>query len=103
MIGATGLGMGDVGPPKLMLDARAGMGLWKKSFEGVAPAKYELRVVTGGEDRVFMLVRLCERKGAGSERICMLVGRRSAPVACACGGLGDTWLIANGKDGILGR
>jgi hypothetical protein len=103
--GAVAFAGAGLEPPKLTLDARAGTALWKKSFEGVAPAKYELTVATGGEGRVVMLVRLCERNGAGSERICMLVGRRRAPACWApcCDGPDEEELIAKGSDGILGR
>jgi hypothetical protein len=60
------------------LEARAGPTLGKKSFEGVEPAKYELLATVGCEGRIVMLGRLVERNGAGSERICKLVGRRRA-------------------------
>lgn len=80
MEAATGglMAIGGVKPPELKLELRASTALTKKSFDGVAPAKYEFEVATGGEGRMVMLVRLCERNGAGSERICMLVGRRRA-------------------------
>lgn len=65
-----------LGVPICRLGLRAGMTLWKKSLEGVAPAKYEFEAPTGGDGFVVMLVRLCDRNGAGSERICTLAGRR---------------------------
>lgn len=94
-----------LGAPKLTLEARTGTVLWKKSLEGVAPAKYEFAVATGGAGRMFMLVRRCERNGAGSERICMLVGRLKPPrpcVAVCCEALGCEVLIVMGREGMRG-
>jgi hypothetical protein len=95
---------GGNGLSKAVLEARTWPVFGRKSFEGVEPAKYELLTITGSLDLIVTLGLRRDRKGAGSDRICRLVGRRRAlacGIAC-CGGLG--WEdIDKGSEGMRGR